>query len=230
MRSRATLLLLAALAVTALLIFASAIRQLSFISLGLAANREVQSVLRGLGTTFPLPILLVQHIARGFIPALVEWLNNTTGLPVRIARPGERLLAGQIYLAPEDHHLVAHEPGVVGVRPMATGDRFCPSADVLFETVANIYGGSAIGLVMTGMGDDGTRGLLALRAAGAPTLAQDAASCVVYGMPRAAVEAGAIIRSEPLAMIPLVILGLIGSGTRDLERGQSFHHDPRSDT
>ena len=178
----------------------------------------VQTVLRGLGTAFPLPILVAQHIARGFVPALVEWLNNTIDLPVRIAQPGERLLPGQIYLAPEDYHLVAHEPGVVGLRPMATGDRFCPSADLLFETVANVYGGGAIGLVMTGMGDDGTRGLLALRAAGAPTLAQDAASCVVYGMPRAAVEAGAIIRSEPLAMIAEAILGLVGSAARDLER------------
>jgi two-component system chemotaxis response regulator CheB len=175
----------------------------------------VQTVLRGLGAGFPLPILVVQHIAHGFIPALVEWLNNTLTLPVRVARQGERLLPGQMYLAPEEHHLVAHEPGMAGLRPVAAGDRFCPSADLLFETVANIYGGSAIGLVMTGMGDDGTRGLLALRAAGAPTLAQDAASCVVYGMPRAAVEAGAITRTAPLSTIADVILGLVGAA-RDL--------------
>ena len=177
----------------------------------------VQTVLRGLGTGFALPILVVQHIARGFAPALVEWLNNTLALPVRIAQQGERLYPGQVYLAPEDHHIVAHEAGAAGLRPMAAGDRFCPSADLLFETVARVYGAAAIGLVLTGMGDDGTRGLLALRAAGAPTLAQDAATCVVYGMPRAAVEAGAITRSEPLATIADTILGLVGSVARDRE-------------
>jgi two-component system, chemotaxis family, protein-glutamate methylesterase/glutaminase len=176
----------------------------------------LQTVLRGLGAGFPLPIMVVQHIARGFVPALVDWLNTTIALPVRIVQQGERLLPGQIYLAPEDHHLVAREPGAASLRPTAAGDRFCPSADLLFETVANVYGAGAIGLVLTGMGDDGTRGLLALRAAGATTLAQDAASCVVYGMPRAAVEAGAITRSEPLATIADVILGLVGSVARDL--------------
>jgi two-component system chemotaxis response regulator CheB len=176
----------------------------------------VQAVLRGLSTGFPLPILVVQHIARGFVPALAEWLNNTLSLPVRVAQQGEALHPGRVYLAPEDHHLVAHEPGMAGLRPTAAGDRFCPSADLLFETVARVYGGAAIGLVLTGMGDDGTRGLLTLRTAGATTLAQDAASCVVYGMPRAAVEAGAITRSEPLAIIANVILGLVGSVARDL--------------
>ena len=105
---------------------------------------------------------------------------------------------------------------MASLRPLAASDRFCPSADLLFETVAQTYGSAAIGLVLTGMGDDGTRGLLTLRAAGAPTLAQDAASCVVYGMPRAAVEAGAITRSEPLALLADVILGLVGSVARDL--------------
>jgi two-component system, chemotaxis family, protein-glutamate methylesterase/glutaminase len=176
----------------------------------------IQTVLHGLGVNFPLPVLVVQHIARGFVPALAEWLNNTLALPVRIAQPGERFLPGQIYLAPEDHHLVAREPGTAGLRPVAAGDRFCPSADLLFETVATVYGSGAIGLVLTGMGDDGTRGLLALRAAGAPTLAQDALSCVVYGMPRAAVEAGAISRSASLATIANVILELVGSVARNL--------------
>ena len=176
----------------------------------------VQTVLRGLGTGFPLPILVVQHIARGFVPALVEWLNNTVALPVRVAQQGERLIPGQVYLAPEDHHIVAHDPGAAALRPVVAGDRFCPSADLLFDSVAKVYSAAAIGLVLTGMGDDGTRGLLALRAAGAPTLAQDAASCVVYGMPRAAVEAGAITRSEPLAMIGEVILGMVGGIARDL--------------
>jgi two-component system chemotaxis response regulator CheB len=174
----------------------------------------LRTVLSGLGAGFPLPILIVQHISRGFVPALVSWLNTILPLPVRIARQNERLLPGHIYLAPDDHHLTVRAPGTIGLRPPAAGDRFCPSADPLFDSVARIYGRSAIGLVLTGMGDDGASGLLALRAAGAPTLAQDAASCVVYGMPRAAIEAGAVARSEPLATIAEAVLGLVAGVER----------------
>jgi len=176
----------------------------------------VQTVLCGLGAGFPLPILVVQHIARGFVQAFAEWLNHTVPLSVRIATQGERLLPRHVYLAPEDSHLVLHEPGFARLRPAAAEDRFCPSADLLFESVARVYGAGAIGLVLTGMGDDGTRGLLALRAAGAPTLAQDAASCVVYGMPRAAVEASAITQSLPLAGLAGAILGFVGAAARDV--------------
>jgi two-component system chemotaxis response regulator CheB len=169
----------------------------------------LQVVLQGLGAGFPLPILVVQHITRGFVPALTDWLNSTVPLPVRIAHQNEELTPGRVYLAPDDYHLTVSKPGTIGLRPPTAGDRFCPGANPLFESIAMTYGGSAIGLVLTGMGDDGTSGLLALRAAGAPTLAQDPASCVVYGMPRAAVEAGAIMRSEPLATVAETILELV---------------------
>jgi two-component system chemotaxis response regulator CheB len=137
---------------------------------------------------------------------------------VRVARQNERLLPGYVYLAPDDHHLTLRAPGTIGLQPPAGGDRFCPSANLLFDSIAKTYGPNAIGLVLTGMGDDGTRGLLALRAAGAPTLAQDAASCVVYGMPRAAIEAGAITHTEPLATMAEVVLGLVAGVVPHAER------------
>jgi two-component system, chemotaxis family, protein-glutamate methylesterase/glutaminase len=171
----------------------------------------IQTVLRGLGAGFSLPILIAQHIAPGFAPLLADWLNKTTSLPVRIAQQGEQLRPGQVYLAPQDHHVIISALEVVGLRPTALGDHFCPSGDALFDTVARIYGARAIGLVLTGMGNDGASGLLALRAAGAPTLAQDAASCVVYGMPRAAIEAGAVVRGESLEGIVNAICELAGS-------------------
>jgi two-component system chemotaxis response regulator CheB len=193
----------------------SAVPQVLAIAASTGGPAAVQTVLRGLGAGFPLPILMVQHIARGFVSALVEWLNNTVPLPVRIARQGERFLPGQVYLAPEDSHLLVGAPGFVSLPAIAADDRFCPSADRLFVSVAKAYGASAIGLVMTGMGDDGTRGLLALHAAGALTLAQDAASCVVHGMPRAAVEAGAITRVEALTALAGTILALTGGVARN---------------
>jgi two-component system chemotaxis response regulator CheB len=165
----------------------------------------VQTLLYGLGAHFPLPILLVQHIARGFVPALADWLHTTVPQMVTIARYGERLQPGHVYLAPDDYHLMVGGGAVAALRASTPGDRYCPSADVLFEAVAHIYGARAIGVVLTGMGDDGTRGLRALWAVGGQTLAQDAASCIVYGMPRAAIAAGIITASaSPTALANII--------------------------
>jgi two-component system chemotaxis response regulator CheB len=170
----------------------------------------LQTLLSNLGKQFPLPILVAQHIARGFAPALAEWLNSTVSLPIQVAQPQQRLAPGHVYLAADDHHLLACDRMTATLRPAAQEDRFCPSADLLFESVASSYGARAIGVVLTGMGDDGTRGLRALRAAGAATLAQDEASCVVYGMPRAAVAAGVISSVAPLSALAEMILQRVG--------------------
>jgi two-component system chemotaxis response regulator CheB len=159
----------------------------------------LQVLLGELGPGYPLPILCTQHIARGFGAPLGAWLTGATQLPTHIAQPGEQLQAGHVYLAPDGQHLSILMRDYAASRPSGPADRYCPSADVLFETVAATYGRRAIGVILTGMGDDGARGLLALRTAGGRTLAQDEASCVVYGMPRAAVELGAVERIAPLA-------------------------------
>ncbi len=155
---------------------------------------------------FPLPILLVQHIARGFVDALVSWLNTTVPLTVKIARHQEPLLPGHVYLAPDEYHLRAGHGGVVVLQACKGEDRYCPSGDILFESVAQIYQNRAIGVILTGMGDDGAQGLRLLRAAGSPTLAQDEASCVVYGMPHAALLNGAVAQTLPLNAIGSAIL------------------------
>jgi two-component system, chemotaxis family, protein-glutamate methylesterase/glutaminase len=175
----------------------------------------VQMLLSGLGKQFPLPILVAQHIASGFAPALADWLNATIPLQVGLAEPEERLLPGHVYLAPDDYHLMVRDRLYAALRPVTPQDRFCPSADLLFESVAKSYGPRAIGLVLTGMGDDGTLGLRALRAGGAQTLAQDEASCVVYGMPRAAVAAGVITGVVPLnAMADVILRRISHAGVR----------------
>lgn len=168
----------------------------------------VQALLNGLGANFPLPILLAQHIARGFVAPLVEWLSATTCLPVRIAASNEHLLPGHVYLAPDDQHISMFVRDYAAFRSIQPADRYCPSADILFESVAAAYGRRAIGVILTGMGDDGSRGLRALRAAGGRTMAQDEPSCVVYGMPRAAVDLGAAERVVPLAELARVIRDL----------------------
>lgn len=170
----------------------------------------LQALLSGLGPLFPLPILIAQHIARGFTVALTDWLATVAPQPIHVIAGDTRLEPGHIYFPPDDAHLVASGRNLAGLRPCRPAvDRYCPSADALFDSVAQAYGGRAIGAIMTGMGDDGARGLARLRALGAVTFAQDEASCVVYGMPRAAVEAGAVSFTVPLGGLASAILGAV---------------------
>jgi two-component system chemotaxis response regulator CheB len=175
----------------------------------------VQTLLNGLGRHFPLPILLAQHITRGFVVPLAEWLGTATQLPIHVAVPNQQLLPGHVYLAPDDQHMSVLTCHYAACRSVQSGDRYCPSADILFESVAAAYGRRAIGVILTGMGDDGARGLRALRAAGGYTLAQDQASCVVYGMPQAAVNMGAVERVAPLQDLARVVCDLMRRGGSD---------------
>lgn len=153
----------------------------------------IQRVVSALGPAFPLPIVLVQHIARNFVQSLADWLSSVTALLVTVVQGEQRLQPGQMYVAPANHHLIVGRRGWVTVQ---SGDSqvaaYCPSADLLFHSVAQTYGPRAIGLILSGMGDDGARGLAAMRQSGSQTLGQDEASCVVYGMPQAAVQANAV--------------------------------------
>jgi two-component system, chemotaxis family, protein-glutamate methylesterase/glutaminase len=157
------------------------------------------TVLRALPATTPVPILVVQHITAGFDAALTTWLDETTPLTVRLAADGQPLHAGQVLVAPAGRHLGLSAAGRVELRqdPPLSGHR--PSATHLFASVARVFGSRAVGVVLTGMGSDGAAGLLALRRAGGTVLAQDQASCVVPGMPAAAVAADAVDEVVPLA-------------------------------
>ena len=180
--------------------FSAAVDQIQIVALAASTGGPValQTILRGLDANFPLPLVVVQHIAPGFAVSLVEWLDSTVPLQVRLATPGAMLEPGHVYIAPDNQHLLVQPGGIINLRAAAAGDRFCPSADVLFNSVASVYRQRALGVVLTGMGNDGMLGLQALAAAGGTTLAQDEESCVVYGMPGAAVAAGGITRVVPL--------------------------------
>lgn len=143
-----------------------------------------------LPASLPVPLLVVQHIADGFAPGLAVWLGTATTLRVRLAEQGEQLAAGTIYVAPDRRHLGVCPGGRVALTTQPPVGGFRPSATVLFSSLAQVYGAAAAAVVLTGMGSDGLEGTRALRAAGAPVLAQDADSSVVFGMPRAVIEAG----------------------------------------
>lgn len=172
-------------------------------------------VLRALPQGYPLPVLIVLHIAELFAQSFADWLDGQTRHRVAFARDGERIegTAPRILLAPAERHLM-----VAGGRLRLTSApprHSCrPSVDTLFDSVATEYGASAVACLLTGMGKDGASGLLAIRAAGGLTFAQDEASCAVYGMPREAVALGAAMHVLPLDRIA-ESLAQLGGTTRE---------------
>ncbi len=155
------------------------------------------------------PIVIVQHMPAGFTKAFAQRLDATTEICVREAADGDSVLRGQALIAPGNLHTRLTRSGaayrvVVEDGPLVSRHR--PSVDKLFHSVAEVAGANAIGVIMTGMGNDGAAGLKAMRAAGALTLGQDEASCVVYGMPKEAAKMGAVMRECPLEDLPGLIV------------------------
>jgi two-component system chemotaxis response regulator CheB len=139
----------------------------------------------------PVPVLIVQHMASGFVPGFARWLSSAVGFPVKVAEHGMSPVAGEAYLAPDGRHMGLDRRGRIALSDAPPEEGFRPSANFLFRSVAQSGGASTLGVLLTGMGRDGAAGLLAMRRAGATTIAQDEASCVVFGMPREAIALGA---------------------------------------
>jgi len=167
----------------------------------------IVEILRGLPADFSLPLVIVIHINAPFDTAFADWLDAQTNHKVRLAIAGQVLAKSCVYLAPSGQHLI-----VQGRKLQLTNEvprHSCrPSVDVLFESIAIEYGSTAAACLLTGMGQDGARGLLALRQAGALTIAQDEATSVVYGMPREAALLGAAQRILPLSEIAPALAAL----------------------
>lgn len=169
-------------------------------------------LLADLPRDFEVPILIVQHMSEGFVGGFARWLSTVAPHPVRVARDGDALVAGCVLIAPDSFHLRVKGDGTVRLDggPPIGGHR--PSATALFDSVADAYGDQAIGVILTGMGRDGVDGLVRLHSTGGTTLAQDAASSAVFGMPRAAVEAGAVDRVISVSEVGRVIGNLVELG------------------
>jgi len=161
--------------------------------LGVAASTggpaALYRFLQALPRSLDIPVLVVQHIAAGFIDGLARWLATATVLPVAGARSHAEARGGEVYLAPDGHHLTIRA-GRVHLSPADPVGGFRPSANVLFRSLADTYGAAAAVVVLTGMGEDGLDGAVQVHAAGGLVLAQDADSSVVFGMPSAVVRRG----------------------------------------
>lgn len=156
---------------------------------GPAALREVFHAMPG---NFRIPILVVQHISKGFVNGLANWLDANTKLQVRVAAANETARPGIVYVAPDDHQLGIRDDGRIHLSDAPAVGSFRPSATHLFASAAAAYGNRMIAVILTGMGDDGVTGLRAVHAAGGLVVAQDEATSIVYGMPREAARAGVV--------------------------------------
>ena len=160
----------------------------------------VQKLLAALGPRFPLPIALVQHMSVGFLGGFVSWLESACPFRVMIAEEGTKPVPGIVHVAPADRHLQLKDGGWhLGTGQPVSSQR--PSGTVLFRSLAQSLGPRSLGVLLTGMGDDGAAGLKELYEAGGYTVAEHESTAVVYGMPAAAVRLGAVCESLPLGQI-----------------------------
>lgn len=182
--------------------------------LGIAASTggppALARVLGALPARFPIPIMLVQHMGASFMEGFASWLNGIVPLAVSIAQDQAPLEPGRVYVAPGDRHLTLGTGGTlrISAAPPVGGQR--PSANVLFQSIAKVAGERGVGVLLTGMGEDGAVGLAELREAGGGTIAEHESTAVVYGMPAAAVRMGAVEAALPLDLIGPRLLRIAG--------------------
>jgi two-component system, chemotaxis family, protein-glutamate methylesterase/glutaminase len=198
--------------------------QLSFSSPSISATRKTKAIkmiaigastggpqalhqiLSQLPSKFPIPVICVQHISEGFLKGLVDWLALECNLPVKIANLGEIPQPGVVYFPEERRHLELDKFGRFFYSATHPVSGHCPSVTITFQSVANFYRAHCAGVLLTGMGRDGADGMLTIAQAGGVTIAQDEATCIVFGMPKEAIALGAVQHILPLhAIAPLLL-------------------------
>jgi two-component system chemotaxis response regulator CheB len=190
--------------------------KLVIIGASTGGTEAIKTVLEPLPSNSPA-ILIAQHMPGGFTRSFAARLDRLCRIQVKEAEDGERILPGHAYVAPGDAHLEVTRSGANYIARLDGGppvNRHRPSVDVLFRSAASQAGRNAVGVLLTGMGKDGAAGLLEMRRAGAATLAQDEASCVVFGMPREAIAIGAAAEVVPLDDVAARVMALVEASGR----------------
>ncbi|MFT0858780.1 chemotaxis-specific protein-glutamate methyltransferase CheB [Ancylobacter sp. G4_0304] len=167
----------------------------------------VMQILRLCAADLVVPVIVAQHMCAGFISGFASWLDRGAGIPVEVARDGGTAMPGRVYVAPEGGHLAIDSTGRFRVEDGAPENGFRPSISHLFRSVADSYGPHALGVLLTGMGQDGADGLLSIVHRGGTSVVQDRESSVVFGMPNAAIQRGAAQRILPPKGIARFIVG-----------------------
>ena len=190
-----------------------AVRDVALIAVGASTGgpQALLTLLAGLPADLQQAVVVVQHMAAGFIPGLASWLDDLVPLPVVVGESGRRLARGTVTIAPSGGNLLVQDDRLRTVcTPPEPGQFHVPGIDATFRSVAAALGPAACGVLLTGMGRDGAAGLLSMRRRGAVTVGQDEASCAVYGMPAAAAAAGAVEHVLPLDRIAATVLEVVG--------------------
>ena len=172
-------------------------------------------ILAGLPKDFSAAIVIVQHVDEQFTASMTEWLSNQTGLPVRVAKEGDRVTAGGVFMAGTSDHLILKGADRLSYTREPLHYVYRPSVDVFFESVSRLWQGEAVGVLLTGMGKDGAHGLRMLRDRGHHTIAQDEATSAVYGMPKAAAAMDAAVEILPMRRIAPQLVDIVAKRSID---------------
>ncbi|WP_371365284.1 chemotaxis protein CheB [Sporomusa rhizae] len=160
------------------------------IASSLGGAKVLETILSQLADDFPVPIVIAQHISEGFAEALADWLNHKTPLEVKVAAEGQPLIPGKVLIIPPEYNVRVGINGNIKLLPYLPDDIYHPSCDMLLSSVAHVYRAGAVGIILTGMGQDGVEGMQAIKAAGGVTIAQNKETSLIYNMPRIAIERG----------------------------------------
>ncbi len=171
--------------------------------------QALQAILSKLPQDFPASILVVQHIARGFTEGLVSWLGSSCRMKVRQGAQGEPIVQGEVVVAPDSIHMIVTPQRRIGLVDLQIASPHKPSADVLLESVAAVYGNEAVGVILTGMGRDGASGIKAIHDSGGRTIAQDENSSVIFSMAKEAIMLGGVENVAPLADIDGILKSIV---------------------
>ncbi|MBU1218887.1 chemotaxis response regulator protein-glutamate methylesterase [Myxococcota bacterium] len=185
--------------------------QIVAIGASTGGTQAVESILSTLPPDSP-PIVITQHMPKEFTVSFAQRLNEKSRITIKEAEDGDSVTPGQALIAPGDRHMLLRRSGAryyVNIKDGPLVNRFKPSVDILFRSVAQAAGNNAIGVILTGMGNDGAKGLLEMKNAGARTIAQDESTSIVFGMPKVAIELGGAEFILPLPEIPKAILDLV---------------------
>ncbi|HHJ80505.1 MAG TPA: chemotaxis response regulator protein-glutamate methylesterase [Candidatus Tenderia electrophaga] len=182
--------------------------------------KALSVVLQSLPADFSAPIVIVQHVDQKFTAELAAWLDKQCALEVRLAKKGDRLVPGRVLIAGTNDHLILNSRNSLEYTPDPVDEAYRPSVDVFFSSVAKHWAGEVVAVLLTGMGRDGAEGLLTLKNKGVYTIAQDEASCAVYGMPKAAVQIGAAQQILPIDDIASELIEFFNNGKKGSRRNE----------
>ena len=174
----------------------------------------VMQILKNIPANYDSGILVVQHMASGFIKGFVEWLGDACEVKVKLAGDDEKIEGGQVLIAPDGFHTVVRSKKRIGLVSGEKVHGVKPSVDILFNSIAEVFGQTAVGVLLTGMGTDGAEGLKHIKDKGGITIAQSEDSCVVFGMPKAAIEKGAVSKVLSVEDIIRTLKGIVNNNSQ----------------